>query len=448
MQPTPSTPPVLTVSGLTRRIKQLLESEYGQTWVEGEIINLRQPGSGHIYFTLTEGNAELASVMFRSDALRCPVALQDGMRVQCHGRITVYERHGRHQIIVNQIRPAGDGALLAALERMKRALEAEGLFDPSHRKPLPRFPRRIGIITSPTGAAVRDMLRVLHDRFPVPVLIHPAAVQGPHAPAELVRAVKRLDTIEDIDVILLGRGGGSLEDLWAFNNEELVRTVHAANTPIISAVGHEVDFLLTDFVADQRAPTPTAAAEMAIPLLTDVVQGLDRHRLDLHRSLARRMEHAQRRLELAATRLGSPTARVHESAMRLDELLLRLQNATRLSLLKRSRRFEAVQHRVESLHPTHRIRAQRQRLEHARRRAETATHAHLERLKSRIHTANAQLGSLGPQAILERGYAVVHSLKNGALIRDSTDVHSGMDVGIRVARGSFETRVTATTPPK
>jgi len=445
MQLAPQTEPVLSVSGLTRRIKQLLETEIGHAWVEGEIINLRTPGSGHVYFTLTEGNAELAAVMFRSDAARCPVALQDGMRVQCHGRVTVYERHGRHQIIVDRLRPAGDGALLAALEQMKRRLEAEGLFDPSHRKPLPRFPRRVGIITSPTGAAVRDMLRVLRDRFPGRVLIHPAAVQGPHAPPELVRAVQRLDAVEDVDVILLGRGGGSLEDLWAFNNEELVRAVHAARTPIISAVGHEVDFLLTDLVADRRAPTPTAAAEMAVPLLADVQAAMTRHREALHRALSRRIERAHQRLDIALARIGAPARRVQEGLLRLDEASGRLRAAMRVRLLQHRQRLEAGRMRVEGLHPTHRIRADRTRLEHAVHRAETATRALLQSRSARVGTARAQLEALGPQAILNRGYAVVRSPENGDVIRDAHSVHPGMSLDVRVARGDFQTQVTSTS---
>jgi exodeoxyribonuclease VII large subunit len=441
-------PPVLSVSGLTRRIKQLLESEIGHTWVEGEIINLRTPASGHLYFTLTEGNTELASVMFRSDAARCPIALQDGMRVQCHGRVTVYEPRGRHQIIVDQVRPAGDGALLAALEKMKRRLEEEGLFDPALRKPLPAFPGRVGIITSPTGAAVRDILRVLHDRFPVPVLIHPAAVQGPHAPAELVRAVQRLDTIDDVDVIVIGRGGGSLEDLWAFNNEALVRAIHAASTPIISAVGHEVDFLLTDLVADKRAPTPTAAAEMAVPLLKDIVRTLDRHERDLRLVVAHHLDRFNQRLAIAMAQLGSPDRRVQEGCLRLDEMGGRLQAAMRVRLLQEGQRLESGRVRVEGLHPTHRIRAHRARVSHAIHRLENATRACLTRLNSRVHTATAQLDALGPQAILDRGYAVVLSLESGAVIRDAESVQPGMPLDVRVARGSFQTRVTPPSPPE
>ncbi len=256
---------VLTVTELTRRVKSAVESDVGTVWVSGEISNLRIPASGHIYFTLKDENCQLAAVMFRGRNRSIRFQPDDGLEVVVHGSVTVYEARGQYQIIVDQIEPRGIGALQLAFEQLKKKLDEEGLFDEDHKVAMPALPRRIGVVTSPTGAAIRDILTVIRRRFSgVHLLLYPARVQGDEAPGEIVDGIRTLDSLGDIDVIIIGRGGGSIEDLWAFNDENVARAVYECTTPLICAVGHEIDFTIADFVADLRAATPSAAAELVV----------------------------------------------------------------------------------------------------------------------------------------------------------------------------------------
>jgi exodeoxyribonuclease VII large subunit len=399
--------PRLTVTEITRRIRRLLEGDAAlqDVWVQGEIFNFSRPASGHLYFTLKDAGAALRCVMWKGEALRVRgMPLQDGLSIEAHGKIGVYEPSGQYQLIVDILRPAGEGALYAEFMRLKAMLEAEGLFDPARKRPLPQFPRKIGIVTSATGAALRDMLNVLRRRLPLAeVTLAAAPVQGVEAPPALVRALHNLNTFVQPEVILLARGGGSIEDLWAFNDERVVRAVAASPAPIITGVGHETDFTLVDFAADLRAPTPTAAAELATPLTVT---------------------------ELAAA--------VQYYAGRLAENVSRLVNAQR-------RELEALTEGLAFHSPARRLRIETQRLDDLSARSGRAL-AHRLQLE-RVHITNAgrRLAALNPLAVLRRGYAVVTRPEDGRVVLTAEQAPAGAALRVQLADGALDVRVTSKT---
>ncbi|MGQ9832577.1 MAG: exodeoxyribonuclease VII large subunit [Candidatus Villigracilaceae bacterium] len=390
-----------TVGELTRYLRQLLESDpmLQDVWVQGEISNLSRPSSGHIYFTLKDSSAALRCVMWRTDAQRLRMSLQDGLAVEVHGKIGLYEIGGQYQLYADQIRPVGEGALFQEFLRLKALLEAEGLFDPVRKRPIPPLPRRIGIVTSPTGAALRDMLQTLRRRLPLAeVIFAPAAVQGAEAPPALAAALSELNRLAQPDVILLARGGGSMEDLWAFNDENVVRAVAASKAPVITGVGHETDFTLADFAADLRAPTPTAAAELATPVSrADLQAGLAGLKVRLGTALTARVAACQREVETLAARLRfvSPERRILSDRQQLDEITRHALSAT-----------------------THRLRLEQERLS----------------------GLNQRLCALNPLAVLARGFAVV-SHTDGSLVRQIAQVKTGETLRVRVSDGEFGVEV-------
>lgn len=399
-------PRVWAVSELNRYLREILESDYRlqDLWVAGEISNLSRPASGHMYFTLKDGEASLRCVMWRPDVAALPFPPRDGQAVEVHGRISIYEAGGLYQLYADAIRPAGEGALFQAFLRLKARLEAEGLFDPGRKRPLPPWPRKIGIVTSPTAAALRDVLHVLLRRFPIAeVVLAPTPVQGPDAPASIVAALAALNRYTRPDVILLVRGGGSLEDLHAFNDEAVARAVAASDSPVVSGVGHETDFTIADFAADRRAPTPSAAAEIATPDRSEILPLIESNRRRLARGLRSRLE--QLRWELAQQRsalaLASPRTRIAGARQRLDDLTHR--NAF------------ALQHRL------------------ALRRAGV--------------TGLAQaLAAFDPMAVLARGYAVVRRLEDGSVVRTVAQAPPGTALDITVRDGHFGAIADKTKP--
>ncbi len=387
-----------TVSRLTQHIRTLLETDVvlQDVWVQGEISNLGRPASGHIYFTMKDAGASLKGVMWRGDARRLTLPLQDGMEIEAHGRIGVYEPQGQYQFYADLIRPLGEGLLYQEFLRLKALLEAEGLFNPERKRPIPEFPRKIGIVTSATGAALRDMLNTLHRRLPVvEVFLAPSPVQGDEAPPKLVNALATLNLLQP-DVILLARGGGSIEDLWAFNDERVVRAVAASSVPVISGVGHETDFTLCDFAADLRAPTPTAAAELATPItildLTAYLRGMQ-------------------------TRLAASTL----------SLLAAHQNG-----------LAAATARLRFASPARRIQTDRQRLDDFARRERSALQHHLALDESRLRGFERRLAALNPLAVLGRGYALVTRQADGKLVSQVRLAAPGDEIQIRVSDGAFD----------
>ncbi|MGA2489120.1 MAG: exodeoxyribonuclease VII large subunit [Anaerolineales bacterium] len=393
--------PHWTVSTLTRYLRQLLESDDGlqDVWVEGEISNLSRPSSGHIYFTLKDSGASLRCVMWRTEAAHLRFALQDGQAVEAHGRIGLYEVGGQYQLYVDTIRPVGEGALYREFLRLKAVLEAEGLFEAARKRRIPEYPRRIGIVSSPTGAALRDILSTLKRRLPlVQVIFAPTPVQGDEAPLAIVSALRSLNQVGVPDVIILARGGGSIEDLWAFNDERVVRAVIESAAPVISGVGHETDFTLADFAADLRAPTPTAAAELATPITV----------LDLQANLA---EAGQGLVSGAAGLIQQK----REAAAWLDS---RLRQAS----------------------PGRRLQTERQRLDEMSRRWNSAQSHRLEIAVEKFRGLENRLLTLNPMAVLKRGYAVI--TKNEKVVSSVAQVKIEDTLRVRVQDGEFGTRVT------
>jgi exodeoxyribonuclease VII large subunit len=389
-----------SVTRLTRYLRDLLESDtrLQDLWVQGEISNLSRPSSGHMYFTLKDAGAALRCVMWRTAVARQGYMPREGEAVEVHGSINIYEASGQYQLYADALRPVGEGALYQEFLRLKARLEAEGLFDPERKRPVPRWPHAIGIVTSPTGAALRDMLNTIRRRYPLATIILAASpVQGDEAPPGIVAGLRALNTIARPDVILLARGGGSIEDLWAFNDERVARAIADSAIPVISGVGHETDFTIADFVSDLRAPTPTAAAELATPNRVDLV-------VSLQDMLARSGRALQTRLNNARWGLNHAENQLHLYS------------------------------------PQTRIRTDRQRLDELERRAIAAIRYRHKLQISEISGLTNRLAALNPQAVLGRGYAIVTTAE-GQTVRSIQQVHPADQVQVRVSDGSFEARV-------
>ena len=434
------------VADLVSAVRTVVERGYADVWVEGEISNFRPSESGHLYFTLKDGDAQLRIVMFRSQARLLRFRPESGMQVIARGRVTIYDARGELQLSAEFLEPVGAGALQLAFEQLKARLGEEGLFDPARRKPIPPLPRRIGIVTSPRGAALHDMLNVLARRHEnVSILIYPAQVQGETAAAEVTAGLKYFNRAKDVDVIIIARGGGSIEDLATFNHEGLARAIAASTLPVISAVGHETDFTIADFVADLRAPTPSAAAELVIE---------SKHRLAEH------LAHLHQRLD-RATRYCLLMARNHlqelsqhgafrriqdlmaRRAQRLDELTFRLAADYRALLHEYARRLEIAAARVRHFDFRRSLTVVRAALDAG---TEAVLHAFRTRLsheRARTERLAAQLDALSPAKILERGFALVFDA-NGALVKDASQLAPGAQISARVARGSFTAEVKGT----
>jgi exodeoxyribonuclease VII large subunit len=439
---------IFTVSRLNREARVLLERGFGSLWLEGEVSNLSRPNSGHWYFSLKDATAQVRCCMFRSRNQLVRLPLADGAHVLARGRVSLYEARGEFQVVVEHLEEAGEGLLRRRFDELKRRLDAEGLFDAAHRKPLPSLPRRIGVVTSPTGAAIRDILHVLKRRFPaVPVLIYPVAVQGPSARAEIVGALRLAVRRADCDVLILARGGGSLEDLQAFNDESVARAVHACPIPIVSGIGHEIDFTIVDFVADERAPTPSGAAERVVPDRAEWLRSFAgaerrcthavRRRL---RDLGTRLAYCTRRLALA-----HPGARLKQHAQRLDELDGRLRLAMRAVLARTAARVSHARGLLARCSPARRLEALRLRHANAQRGLTAAARRSIAAARRRLESTVRALHATGPEATLARGYAIVTSAEGGVL-RDASRTAPGATLGVRLWRGSLAATVTATTP--
>jgi len=388
---------ILTVTQLTAQIKSLLEGAFPEVWVEGELSNLSIPQSGHAYFTLKDEHAQVRAVMFRSSLRFLKFTLQHGIQVLCRGRVSVYDPRGEYQLILDYIEPKGVGALQLAFEQLKARLDKEGLFDLDRKKPLPLLPRRIGIITSPTGAAIRDMLRVIKRRHPrMHILLYPVPVQGIDAAPALVEAIRHFNSEKSVDVMIMGRGGGSLEDLWPFNEEPVARAIAASNIPLISAVGHETDYTISDFVADLRAPTPSAAAEM-------VVESEERFRDTIHALEARLIGRMEQMIETARSSLrenirllGDPGRRLEQVVQRVDELVRRMALGLR---------------------------------------------QHVRRDRAQLASLTAGLDHLNPLGILSRGYSITRTMPEGVILKDAATVMPGDLISTRLHEGEVVSRV-------
>lgn len=428
---------IYTVSQLTRRIKGLLESEVGVVWVSGEISNWTRAASGHAYFTLKDEGSQLDMVMFRGRLSRLKFDLENGLEVLARGTVTVYERRGAYQMVVEELQPKGVGALQLAYEKLKKKLEAGGLFDEKHKKPLPLLPRRIGIVTSPTGAAIRDILHVIRRRFAnVHIILYPARVQGDGAAEEIAAGIRALDAW-GVDVMIVGRGGGSLEDLWPFNEECVCRAIFSASTPIISAVGHEIDFTLADFTADKRAPTPSAAAELVVREQRILLEQVALARRRLERAVAAMYDRARNRLERYQRSFvfQRPDQLLRQQRQLLDEMRLRLEQLMREQCAGRRQRLERAHRALGLLSPRNRLQQQMARLDTWRTRLLRVGPAIIERRRARYAPMVAQLGSLSPVAVLGRGYALVWKQPDGCLVKDAAQLKTDDEIRLWFAQG-------------
>ncbi len=418
--PFPPEPKIFRVAEITRLIKTVLEDEIGEIWIEGELSNFRAPGSGHFYFTLKDDSAQIAGVMFRGNQRNLRFQPADGLLVRVFGQVSVYEKSGQYQVIVRQMEMSGQGALQAAFEALKKKLAAEGLFDEARKKPLPLLPRHIGIVTSPTGAAIRDILKILARRFyNLHIVLAPARVQGEGAARDIAEAIALLNARGNLDVLIIGRGGGSLEDLWCFNEESVARAIARSAIPVISAVGHEIDFTISDFVADLRAPTPSAAAELVIREKAEFENQLQENARRLTRSL-RQQFLALRHRWLAVSRhhvFHEPAYAAQRHRDRIDRRRLQMEHA--LVALQRER-----QQRLDDLNP----RLIRQAGEWRQGRAQD------------VRRLALLLKGLNPLAVLDRGYSIT-SRRDGAILKDAARVEPGARVVTRLAQGSFESEV-------
>ncbi len=431
------------VADLVSAVRTTVERGYTDVWVEGEISNFRPSESGHLYFTLKDGDAQLRIVMFRSQARLLRFRPENGMQIIARGRVTIYDARGELQLSAEFLEPVGAGALQLAFEQLKNRLAQEGLFDPARRKAIPPLPRRIGIVTSPRGAALHDMLNILGRRHEnVGILIYPAQVQGEAAATEVTAGIRYFNRAKNVDVIIVARGGGSIEDLAAFNDEGLARTISSSTLPVISAVGHETDFTIADFVADLRAPTPSAAAELVI----ESKHRLAEHLAHLHQRLARatRYRILMSRSQLQELAQHGAFARIRDlmaqRAQRLDDLTYRLVADYRTLLHEQHRRLEIAAARVRHFDFRRSLAATRARLESGTETLVRAFRAYLAGHRSRLDRYTAEINALSPVRILERGYALVFD-STGTLVKDAAQLAPGQEISARVAHSSFTAEV-------
>jgi len=438
---------IYSVSRLNQEARLLLEQGFPRIWLEGELSNVSRPSSGHLYFTLKDARAQIRAAMFRSRNQAIRFRPEEGLQVLVRGRISLYEARGDYQLIVDQMEEAGDGALRRAFEELKRRLDAEGLFDAACKQPLPALPSRIGVITSPSGAAVRDVISVLRRRFPaIPVLIYPVPVQGKEAGGEIANAIRLASRRADCDVLILTRGGGSLEDLWPFNEEVVARAIHDCRVPLVSAVGHEIDFTIADFVADQRAATPSAAAELVTPDQLEWLARLTQLSARLENRLRQMLSDDQRRLAWLEQRLQQlhPGQYLRQQAQRLDELEQRARLLIELKFNKLQYSLNELNEKLQRHSPTQLLGRLQLQQDLLAQRLGTAVQVLLAEKRRRLELACRSLDTISPLATLQRGYAIVTQLPEHRILRQAASVNTGDRVEARLAEGTLVCTVEAT----
>lgn len=440
-------PHVYSVTEITRDVRAILEAAFETAWIEGEISNFRQAASGHAYFILKDDKAQIKCVLFRGQRVGMKFTPEDGDQVLLLGRVTVYEARGDYQVIVEAMEPKGLGALQKAFEQLKEKLAKEGLFDESRKKSLPEVPWKIGVVTSPTGAAIRDMIHVIRRRNPkMSILLYPAKVQGEGAAEEIAKGIEELNKRKDIDVLIVGRGGGSIEDLWAFNEEVVARAIAKSEIPVVSAVGHEIDFTVADFVADLRAPTPSAAAELVVPKLNDIVADLQYLTNQMVERMEEDIEDYRERLRYLIDRrffreprhiLETPTQRLDEMGQRL------LRGLDQWVLVKRGNVTQTV-HRLFQASPGKKIQTLSERQNDLMARLARRMESQIKLKKEKLGGVAKSLDALSPLNVLDRGYSITTSKKTGKAVTSGKDVKKGDNVRIRLAQGQLDATVDET----
>jgi len=438
---------ILTVSRLTALLRGVLEENFEQVWVQGEVSNLSMPSSGHLYFTLKDSGAQLRCVMFKGSAKNLKFRPDDGIALIARGRISVYDQRGEYQLICEYLEPAGVGALQLAFMQLKERLAQEGLFDEGHKRPLPTFPRRVGVITSPTGAAIHDILNVLKRRFAaLEILLYPVRVQGEGAAVEIARAIDDMNRLDLSDVLIVGRGGGSLEDLWPFNEEVVARAVHRSRIPVISAIGHETDWTICDFAADLRAPTPSAAAELVIASSVELrgqLEALD-HRMLL--AIETRLASLASRIDALRRSLHDPGTMLGHLAQRVDDLAGRLELALHTSVARNRGQFDRLQTGLMHSNPSRAIEGLRQRLTLLSVQCERLMTGKMGGMKHVFAGTTARLEVLSPLKTLSRGYAIATTV-DGSVVTDTGQLTTGDRVKLQLHHGKALCRVEQLEKP-
>ncbi len=438
-KPTSQKPRVLSVSELNSMIRGQLESEYSEIWLQAEISNFIAHRSGHYYFQLKDDKAQVSAVMFRGMNSKLKFKPENGLEVMVRGKITVYEPRGNYQVFCQWMEPVGAGALQQAYEQLKAKLAAEGLFELDRKKPLPKFPKHIGVVTSPTGAAIRDILNVLKRRYKsAKVTLAPAVVQGDAAADSIVSAIELVNKVKDVDVLIVGRGGGSIEDLWCFNEEKVARAIANSRIPIISAVGHEVDFTISDFVADLRAPTPSAAAELVVQNASDLFDSVIGLQKRLAQAIQFKIRHAREALRSREKQLIDPRRRLQDLALRCDELSTRLEQSTLRFLDDCRRRVEFALTKMGS--PKALISEKKQNVIALQKEVSRLMQMQLKDLQSELREKMAQLEALSPLKVVERGYSIVTDEKK-KIIKDASKLKPKQILKLQFARGQAEAEV-------
>jgi exodeoxyribonuclease VII large subunit len=439
-------PQTLSVSQLNGLAKQLLEDCFAQVTVSGELSTLSRPSSGHWYFTLKDDRAQIRCAFFKGRNMRVSFNPEPGQQVTVRGKVSLYEGRGDYQLIVDSMQPAGAGALAQAFEKLKQELLAAGWFDPAHKKPMPVIIRHIAVITSPTGAAIHDILSVFKRRWPaMQISVLPVLVQGTSAAGQIAKAIARANHWtrtgkKDFDVILVSRGGGSLEDLWPFNEQIVAAAIHDSALPIVSAVGHEVDFSISDFVADIRAATPSAAAELLSPDQSEFISRLHLLKGRLASAQLRRIQRWREQILTLSRRVRDPRSQLGEQSQRLDDLELRLQRQWRQNQRQRQQRLNAASQQLALLNPKRQLDAKRRDLAQLRKRLQQSISQGLKQAGLARHNLEHQLRSLGPEQTLSRGYAIIQD-EHGAIVRDSNSLNPGQALQAKFAQGSAEIKV-------
>jgi len=435
---------ILTVSQLNREARTLLEDGFPLIWVEGELSNLSRPGSGHLYFSLKDSAAQVRCALFRNRAPALHFKPIDGLHVLVRARVSLYEARGDYQLIIEHMEEAGHGALQRAFEELKQKLAKAGWFDTAHKQPLPGLPRSIGVVTSPSGAALRDIVSVIRRRFALArVIVYPVPVQGEGAAQKIAAMIRLANTRAECEVLIVARGGGSLEDLWAFNEEVVARAIYESDIPVVSGVGHEIDFTIADFVADVRAPTPTGAAELVTPDSSEWLRNLEQSRRQLSQLLAGALAGLHERLDWCVERLEQlhPARLLRERAQRLDELEARLLQSMHTQQRAQSARLDSLRAHLHQRSPAQVLALLRNRCDSIGQRLKFAARQHLKGLESRLGLSMRGLNTISPLATLDRGYAILTDAVSGTVIASVDSTHAGQQVNARLSDGQLSARI-------
>ncbi len=434
---------ILKISELNAEVSLLLQSAFPLLWVEGEISNLSRPASGHLYFSLKDSKAQIRCAMFRNKNLNLRIKPSNGLKVIARVKVGLYEPRGDFQLIVEHMEDAGEGQLQKNFEALKKKLDSQGLFDSSQKKPLPKLPTRIGIITSATGAALQDVINVLNRRCPhIPLLIYPTPVQGAHAATQIVKAIQQANHDKRCDILLLIRGGGSIEDLWSFNEEIVAQAIYDAQTPIVSGVGHEIDFTIADFVSDQRAPTPSAAAELISPDRLELLGQITRFENSLHQSIQRLIQSQSERLATLQHRLKqqSPLVIIQQHSQQVDRYEIRLTRNIQQQVNQNKTKLQHLQQRLLTQTPLQKIDQHRVRVHELKRRLLTTMQRKHEQSSEQLHTLSTKLNTISPLATLQRGYSIVRN--KDTVIHSINQVKKGYQLNVTLSDGDFDCEVS------